>query len=379
MPLIPNNLPLGKRDSDHDKASFTLPGDILEAWAEGYMVGSLVILMLIVICNYRRHVYLHKLIIGEMMLAVLHGTFIFLDDPKFGWYLSATATLLFISYQVHNFIAYLKIRPFLPRWGRLTFVISLLCVQPYWIVEAYTNFEYFNTDNNLNVYTRPWEALARDPWWIFTTCFLFYKIKAQYEFTALSLISTSMRFVVMMFCMVLSIAFLLADVIVTAANISTDAGINPYWRLTLVFKCASDTIFLDDFKSVLESIVAKRFRKFRIGDAPPGRRNAMGGSDSYGNRPISPTTREPKQGSGNFTTVSVGHEKHGKGARKSDQRWKNHIWRSDSVTIAEHVELVDHDLHSPTRKSRSGDANSDDAILPKPIPVFSSQTLSYDR
>ena len=59
--------------------------------------------------------------------------------------------------------------------------------------------------------------------------------------------------------MVLSIAFLLTDVAVSAAHVSTSSGINPYWRFALVFKCASDTIFLDDFKSVLDHIVARKF------------------------------------------------------------------------------------------------------------------------
>ena len=50
----------------HGKAELTVTGDILEAWAEGYMVGSLVILILIVACNYRRRVLLHKLILLEV-------------------------------------------------------------------------------------------------------------------------------------------------------------------------------------------------------------------------------------------------------------------------------------------------------------------------
>ena len=37
----------------------------------------------------------------------------------------------------------------------------------------------------------------------------------------------------MLLCMLLSIAFLLADIIVTAANLAKDSGINPYWRVRL--------------------------------------------------------------------------------------------------------------------------------------------------
>ncbi|KAI9806556.1 MAG: hypothetical protein M1833_003743 [Piccolia ochrophora] len=254
------------------KASLPLDGNILEAWAEGFNVGALVILILIVVSNIRRGVILHKLILLELVLALWHGTFIFFDDPQYGWYLSATAALLFISYQIHNVVAWLKIKPFLPRWGSMLYIISLLCVQPFWVVAAWLNFEYFN---NLGVtkstVVRPWEALARydkyplwemgtnkpplrDPWWIFTTCGLVWIVKRQYNFGLFELIKTNTRFGVLIFCMFLSVVFLTTDIIVTAAKISKNAGINPYWRLALVFKCASDVIFLDDFKKVLDSL-----------------------------------------------------------------------------------------------------------------------------
>lgn len=48
------------------KASLTIDDATLEAWASGYHVGSLVILVLLVLCNYRRHVLLHKLILLEV-------------------------------------------------------------------------------------------------------------------------------------------------------------------------------------------------------------------------------------------------------------------------------------------------------------------------
>lgn len=77
-------------------------------------------------------------------------------------YLSSTATLLFISYQLHNIVSWRKIKPFLPRWGHLTFIFTIIAVQPFWIVEAWNNFQYFNgLGNQSNIQTRPWEALAR--------------------------------------------------------------------------------------------------------------------------------------------------------------------------------------------------------------------------
>ncbi|KAF1911261.1 hypothetical protein BDU57DRAFT_97534 [Ampelomyces quisqualis] len=252
--------PTTTRTSPSTRESLTTEGGILEAWAQGYNVGSLVILILIVFCNYRSGIRLHKLILLELVLAVWHGTFIFARDPVYGWYLSVTATLLFISYFLHNLVSWLKIRPFLPRWGSRFFIISLLCVQPFWVAEAWSNFAYFNSlGSNANVRTRPFEALLRDPWWIFTTWTLVSSIKKTYGFKLWALVRINKRFGVMLLCMALSIVFLLTDVAISAAKLSTNSGINPYWRFALVFKCASDTIFLDDFKSILDSIVARKF------------------------------------------------------------------------------------------------------------------------
>lgn len=106
---------------------------------------------------------------------------------------------------------------------------------------------------------RPWEALLRDPWWVFTTWKLIDAIKKTYGFKFWTLVLINRRFGVMLLCMFLSVVFLVTDVAVSAAKITANSGINPYWRFALVFKCASDTIFLDDFKSVLDDIVARKF------------------------------------------------------------------------------------------------------------------------
>ncbi|KAF1922976.1 uncharacterized protein M421DRAFT_45160, partial [Didymella exigua CBS 183.55] len=248
------------RTSPPTRQSLSTEGGFLEAWAQGYYAGSLVILILIVFCNYRRGRWLHKLILLELVLALWHGTFIFVKDPYYGWYLSATATLLFISYFLHNVVAWLKIQPFLPQWGSRLFIFSLLCVQPFWIAEAWSNFSYFNgLGSDVNVRMRPWEALVRDPWWIFTTWKLIDAIKKTYEIEIWTLVRTNSRFGIMLLCMLLSIGFLLTDAAVSAARVTASSGINPYWRFALVFKCASDTIFLDDFKSVLDGIVLHKF------------------------------------------------------------------------------------------------------------------------
>jgi hypothetical protein len=161
---------------------------------------------------------------------------------------------LYISYNLHNVVAWIKIKPFLPRSGGRFFILSLLAVQPYWVIEVYANFAYFNRlGQDWFEWTRYFEPLARDPWWIFTTVKLVLVIRQNYEYSVFGLVKTSPRFGIMLLCMLLSIVFLITDVVATAL-VSAQSGINPYWRLALVFKCASDAIFLDDFKSVLDKI-----------------------------------------------------------------------------------------------------------------------------
>lgn len=43
-------------------------GLTIEAWAEGYMAGSLIIMACIAVANMRKHVLLHKLIVVEVSL-----------------------------------------------------------------------------------------------------------------------------------------------------------------------------------------------------------------------------------------------------------------------------------------------------------------------
>lgn len=54
------------RTSPPTRDKLSTEGGFLEAWAQGYNVGSLVILILIVFCNYRSGIWLHKLILLEV-------------------------------------------------------------------------------------------------------------------------------------------------------------------------------------------------------------------------------------------------------------------------------------------------------------------------
>lgn len=76
--------------------------------------------------------------------------------------LSATAVPLYVSYTLHNVVAWIKIKPFLPPWGGLVFIITLALVQPYWVLETWANFSYFNKlGQNTFKITRYLEPLMR--------------------------------------------------------------------------------------------------------------------------------------------------------------------------------------------------------------------------
>lgn len=159
------------------------PGKLtLEAWSQGFMVGALIIMCGITLANMRRGVLLHKLILievsdppnlnthsppadndtSQLILAVPNGFFIFFDPPVWGWFLSSTVVPLIASWTLHNVIAWMKSKPFLGRQGNLIYIGSVLLVQPYWILEIYANFAYFNgRDSQLFTRTRPYEAVFR--------------------------------------------------------------------------------------------------------------------------------------------------------------------------------------------------------------------------
>ena len=159
----------------------------------------------------------------------------------------------------------MKLRPFLNKTGSRLFIGTVILVIPYWIVEIYANFTYFHNVNKIFLKTRPWEALCRDPWWILAACLLIYNIKTKYDLTLTQIIRISPRFAVMLGAMVLSICFIVLDVLsVTSALKSVlPVGINPFWKLSFVFKCLTDSVVLDDFKTALDRLRA--FKMSRLG------------------------------------------------------------------------------------------------------------------
>ncbi|KAH1612255.1 hypothetical protein KXX21_002816 [Aspergillus fumigatus] len=216
---------------------------IVEAWGQGFMVGALILMITITAANMKRGVLLHKMIVAELALAIGHGFFIFFHKPLYGWCLSATAVGLNMSWSLHNFISWMKIRRFFTPWGTRLYLVSLLAAQPYWVLEIFANFTFFNYGQPLFQKTRPLEPLFRDPWWVFTTCFLLP------------------RFGIMLLSMGISIAFTIVDTcaVLGAYPLGFPTGIEPFWKLAFIFKCLSDTIILDDFKTTLDRLGGRFF------------------------------------------------------------------------------------------------------------------------
>ena len=159
----------------------------------------------------------------------------------------------------------MKLRPFLNKTASRLFIGTVILVIPYWIVEIYANFTYFHNVNKVFLKTRPWEALCRDPWWIVSLGVLMYNIKTKYDLTLTQIVRISPRFAVMLGAMVLSICFIILDVlsVTSALKSALPVGINPFWKLSFVFKCLTDSVVLDDFKTALDRLRA--FKMSRLG------------------------------------------------------------------------------------------------------------------
>lgn len=161
----------------------------------------------------------------------------------------------------------MKIKPFLSPRSSQAFLGTVLLVQPYWIVEIYATFSYFNSSNGSGLFrhTRPIEVLFRDPWWVAACGKLLWVIKDHYEISLRQVININPRFGVMLAAMVLSIVFVGLDILSVTGVFrnSSTVGVNPFWKLALVFKCLTDTVILDDFKTALDRLWT--FRRGTLG------------------------------------------------------------------------------------------------------------------
>jgi hypothetical protein len=75
--------------------------------------------------------------------------------------------------------------------------------------------------------------VQRDPWWVYTTCNLFWVIKTEYGFGAIELVRQSPRFGVMLLSMCLSIGFIVVDIlsVISVFREALPVGLNPFWKV----------------------------------------------------------------------------------------------------------------------------------------------------
>jgi len=69
----------------------------------------------------------------------------------------------------------------------------------------------------------------------------------------------------MMASMCVSIVFILVDILAVTKVLTLPLanGINPFWKLAFVFKCLTDTIILDDFKTALDKLSRYKLNQIR--------------------------------------------------------------------------------------------------------------------
>jgi hypothetical protein len=211
----------------------------------------------------------------------------------YGWYLSSTAALLYCSWVIHNIVAWIKIRPFFIGQGcffpskvgpkvQIAYLVTLALTIPPIILQIFDNFRYFNNINPLYRSVRPYEPLFRDPWWVFTNIVLLHVIRKTYGTSVFRLIRQSPRLGILLAAVCLAIIFTIIDILASILpGLSTVDGINPYWKLSLVFKCLTDTIMLDDFKTELRRLGFARMER----EEARRKSTALATKDSFTGRP----------------------------------------------------------------------------------------------
>lgn len=76
------------------------------------------------------------------------------------------------------------------------------------------------------------------------------------------IIKKSPRFGILFVSIIIAIIFTCLDIAASIHPFIGDTdGINPFWKLSLVFKCLTDAILLDDFKTELKRLGLKRLKR----------------------------------------------------------------------------------------------------------------------
>jgi hypothetical protein len=144
--------------------------------------------------------------------------------------------------------------------------------------------------------------------------------------------------------MMLSISFIILDCL-SVTNVINDGlpdGLNPFWKLAFVFKCFTDTIILDDFKTALDKL--KVYKLGRISGSSGGAGGA-GAADS-------------KASAGDSEPAVSPHQRHTEYAPWNESRGVT----SDDRPIA-HLTAVDEvDLESQLKYWERQDGSTSTAI-----------------
>jgi hypothetical protein len=254
----------------------------------------------------------------QLLLGIWQGFWLFPGGSASRWWLSVAAIPLNMSWFLHNIISWMKIKPFLSRFWSLVFLYTCILSFPYWAIEIYANFSYFNGDSNWFKKSRPLELLFRDPWWIITTVYLFTIIKTHYAMTIRDIIRISPRFGIMLASMLISISFVVCDVCAVTGALKiggdSDTGINPFWKLAFVFKCLTDSVILDDFKMALDRLRA--FKISRLGSYSADDSDRRTRNDNNLVQTWEKAEREAKENQRNLSDLensSDSHDPHDKG------------------------------------------------------------------
>lgn len=82
--------------------------------------------------------------------------------------------------------------------------------------------------------------------------------------------------------MCLSIGFIVVDIlsVTPVLSVGLPDGINPFWKFAFVFKCFTDTIILDDFKTALDKL--KQYKLEKLGATQGTFDDANGHAYAYG-------------------------------------------------------------------------------------------------
>ena len=68
------------------------------------------------------------------------------------WLHSSACIPLDMAYLLHDLVAWIKIKPFLSRTASRVFLGLLILTVPYWVLELYGNYTFYNLHRNL-----PWK------------------------------------------------------------------------------------------------------------------------------------------------------------------------------------------------------------------------------